>query len=126
MEEQKLEIIENGQYKNLKLKSNTVKGIKGIDTDKYVMIEKVYAEGLKIESKIYKKFDGSPAISYSCAVLYEGEECSFFLNEKEHETYSITGGEGDKVKITLTKDIVPNKKTGAEMVVQNLHFELVE
>lgn len=98
MTEQKLEVKVNGQYNNIDLKS--------LEPNNSVTVEKVFAEGYKLESKTYKKKDGSPSLYFSCKVKYEGKDCTFFLNENQHESYKVQGGIGDKVRIdcSLKKD----------------------
>lgn len=118
MVEQTLEIVPNGQYKNINLKPKLNKGIPGLDNGNHIIVEKTnFAEGMAINGKF--------GTSYSCRVTYRGEEVSFFLNEKEHQQYAQTGDVGDSVKITLTKEPFVNKKTGVEMLFNKLTFELV-
>lgn len=123
MTEQKLEIIENGQYKNINLKTKpenkkTKKPmVPGIDKDNFIIVEKIYAEGYENP--------GNYGLSYSCKVIYLGEEVSFWLDEEEHDAYKEVGGVDDKVKITLTKEMLTNAK-GRDYIKQILTFELVE
>jgi len=118
MVEQELDIIENGQYKNINLKPKLNKGIAGLEKDNYVIVEKTFAEGREHVSQYGK--------SYSCGVSYRGEDVTFWLSEKEHIVYKELGGIGDRVKITLTKESFVNKKSGVEMLYNKLNFELVE
>lgn len=61
-----------------------------------------------------------------CSVNYEDEEVVFFLNKEEEATaFANTGGIGDKVKITMTKEMFTTK-TGKDGVRKNLSFEQVE
>ena len=62
---------------------------------------------------------------YSCTVDYQGEEVSFVLYEQDHQAFADCGGVGDQVKISVTKEPRFNKKTGAESLVEVLHFERV-
>lgn len=103
------------EYKNINLKSKPLKNIKGLDDGNSVTVEKVFAKGYEIEST-YGKI-------YSCKVKYKDDEVTFILNPKEHEVYESLGGIGDKVKITLHKKTIMNKKTGVEMIIPVLSFE---
>ena len=115
-EEQKLEIVENGQYNNLNLKTNFAKKIKGIEDGNYIIVTKCFAEG--------REWQGKYGPSYSCKVTYDDTECSFWLNQKEHEVFMDCGGIDDKVKITLKKETyVLNNE---ERTKQVLYFEKVE
>jgi hypothetical protein len=113
--EQTLDIVENGQYKNLNLKPKPLKGIKGIEPENYVIVEKVFAEGYELDGKFGK--------SYSCKVQYKGEEVTFWLNEKEHDVYKEICGVGDPVKIFLRRESYMNPKTGLEVIYNKLFFE---
>jgi len=124
--EQEIKIVENGQYKNINLKSKLHKGIKGLEDGNHIIVEKVYAEGREYQSPTLKDRNGDPLMSYSCRVVYLDNEVSFWLSAFEHETYQALGGEGDKLKITLNKEPFVNPKTGAEMILQKLSFEAVE
>jgi len=129
--EQKLEVTTNGQYKNIGLKTtyerdnqgnliieNGEKKVKvaGIEDGNYIIVTKKFAEGKACPDKGY-------GISYICAVEYEGEDVGFFLKDYEHDTYKDLGGVGDKVKISLKKEMKTNKKTGAVIEAQTLSFE---
>jgi len=116
--EQEINIVENGQYKNINLKPKPMKGITGIDNGNYIIVEKVFAEGFENEGKFGK--------SYSCKVRYKDEECSFWLNEKEHAIYGPLGGVGDLIRISLNKESFVNPKTGVEMLYNKLTFALEE
>lgn len=109
MEEQKLKIIEVSKgdkvYKNLDLRE--------LDVDKYIIIEKVYAEGMGVNGKYGKMF--------SIGVKYKDEVCSAFISDKQHEEYKVCGGVGDKVKITKYKAEV--KVKAGELLVKRLKFE---
>jgi len=114
-EEQTLEIVQNGEYKNINLKPKLNKGIAGLNDGNFIVVEKVFAEGYEVESKFGK--------SYSCRAKYKGDEVSFWLNAKEHDVYKDLGGIGDSVKITLKKEAFVNPKTGVEMLIARLYFE---
>jgi len=119
MVEQDLEIREAGEYKNLDLKPNLKRGVKGIDNGNHIIITKnVYAEGMEKEGN-YGKY-------YICQVEYKGEDVGFLLSAKEHAPYKDCGGVGDKVKITLNKEEYTNPKSGIQMLIPRLSFELVE
>jgi hypothetical protein len=118
MVEQNIEIIENGQYKNLILKPNLRKGLKGLAIDNHIFAEKIFAEGREVKTKF-----GS---MYSCAVRYKDQDTSFVCSDKEHAQYKACGGIGDKLKITLFKFTWTNKQTGMESSVPRLKFELVK
>lgn len=125
MAEQKLDIIEKGQYKsiNLKNKYSVVNGkkvikLQGINPDNHVDVTKVFVEG-------YKN-DGKFGVSYSCKANYNGQEVSFWLNEKEHNIYKDCGGIGDVVRLSVKKETFVNSKTGMESIYDKLFFEKVE
>lgn len=130
MPEQILEIVEKGVYKNLALKtryqqdSNKNYVIKdgkkvvmtqGLDNNGFIIVEKIYPGGMKIDKPTYSFFN--------CKVKYLDEEVSFILYEDEHEQFEACGGQGDNVKISLTKEEAVNRKTGAEYMRDVLHFE---
>lgn len=130
--EQDLQIYENGQYKNVYLKTRykrngrdlVIEGGKkvpefmGLEDGNHIIVEKVdFAEGNKIEKPTYTMF--------SCKALYKGQEISFVLYERDHINWASAGGVGDKVKISCIKETIVNKKTGSEMLVDNLVFEPV-
>jgi hypothetical protein len=126
--EQKLQTIENGQYKNINLKPKFNKVTKkkegGLDIGNYVIAEKLFAEGKAFE----KTWPGQakPSTSYSCRAVIDGDEVSFWLNEREHKAYAPLGGVGDKVKITRVEDrVVVNPVNGAETPWPELKFEEV-
>lgn len=110
MKETKINIAENGQYNNIKLTD--------IQPDEYIIVEKKYATGREIQTKY--------GLRFTCGVIYQGKECSFFLSEKQHNEFMNCGGEGDKVKIWKTEETIVNKKTKVKMVIPVTHFEKVE
>lgn len=134
MVEQELEIYDSNGYKNIYLKTrykrkgrNIVfdgndKPIvlnKGLEANNFVIVEKRFPEGMKIEKPTYTMFN--------CGVIYKGEECGFLLmNEFDHKKYAECGGIGDKVKITLVEEESVDKMTGKKTMYDNLKFELVE
>ncbi len=116
MVEQDVTIIKNGKYNNLFLKPSPSKGAPGMDNGNHVIVTKSFVDG--------KEFPGQYGPSFLCAVEYKGEKCSFFLNQKEHDVWKTLGGQGDKVKVTLTERTIMTK-TG-KRIVADLSFELVE
>ncbi len=116
-EEQELDIVENGAYKNINPKPNANKGIKGLDIDNFITVEKVFAEGLEIASKNPK---WSPF--YSCKVKYKNEEVSFLCSQKEHDIFKEVGGIGDNIKIILVEERKVNKNN-VTTLVNTLKFE---
>jgi hypothetical protein len=120
--ETKLEIETTAKgYKNLNLKTRPKKGIKGLDNDQYIIVEKLFPTGYKVDTG-FKDKEGNPNYNYSCKVKYNEQEVSFFLNEKEHEVYSQLGGIGDKVKITA-KDEIYVMFNGTRGITTKLVFE---
>ena len=130
--EANLNITMNGQYKNLILKTRYKKNngnlvivngqkqveTQGLEDGEFIVVQKVFVEGYENNGKF--------GVSFSCKVKYKDEECSFWLNEKEHDAYKVTGGIDDKVKISCKKVLIVNPKSGAEILVPRLSFELVE
>ena len=117
MAEQKIEIVQNGDYKNIRLKPNIKKGFKGLENGNHIVVEKLYDESRELQGK-YGAF-------YSCGVKYMDNEVSFILNPKEHKKFDKVGEIGDKVKITLNKESFVHPKTGVEMLINRLSFEKV-
>lgn len=105
-----IQIKQNGQYKNLDLRDMN-------NGDTIVVTKNKYAEGKEFEGK-YGKF-------FNVQVEYQGEECSMIINKvEEHGAFASCGGVGDKVKITMHKEIKKNKM-GREYVARSLTFEQV-
>lgn len=117
MAEQKLEIVQNGDFKNVNLKPKLHLGIKGLDNGNHIIVGKLFDDGLEKEGKFGKY--------YITKVLYDSEEVSFILSDKEHAAFKAEGTVGDNVKITLNKESMVNKKTGVEMLFNKLYFEKV-
>lgn len=109
-------------YKNLNLKTKAKKGIKGLEDSQYVVVEKLFPTGYKVDTS-FKDKQGNPVYNYSCKAKYRDTEVSFFLNEKEHEVYQTLGGIGDKVKITAKDEIFVNPKNGIRSIITKLLFE---
>ena len=132
--EQKLEIYTNGTFKNIYLKDryqrdkkgNVLTGAdgmptvtnKGLDIGNHVVVEKRFADGMKVEKPSYT--------SYNCGVIYEETDCAFFLYEKDHQKYAACGGQGDLIKISLKEERITDKKTGKPKLIEVLEFEKVD
>lgn len=114
MVEQDIQITKNGEFNNLNLKPKLIKGIKGLEDGNHIVVEKIYKDAIE-KTGTYGKF-------YGCKVLYKGEQVSFILNPKEYAEFAAQGDIGDKVKITLKKEVKLNPKSGIEMIVSKLHF----
>lgn len=121
MAEQEIEIVENGEYKNLNLKPRPLKGVKGLEYGNYVIVTKNFAEGKPITGTA----NGRPYTIYSCGVKYKDQDVTFVINDKEHDVYKSLGGVGDRLMVTLEKYTFTNPKTGMEGSVPRLKFELV-
>ena len=135
--EQILEITENGEYKNIQVKTqyewdknakqfkfdpeaNKIVNFQGVKPDHYIVVEKGdFAEGYPYEGKF--------GTSYSCRVNYSGEEVSFWLStEWSHKAFAEAGDVNDKVKISCAMVEKLNKKLGVKVPVEVLTFEKVE
>jgi DNA-directed RNA polymerase subunit L len=130
--EKDLEIIQNGTYNNINLKTKyqrqagkfVIKDGKkvvlqqGLDDGDFIIVKKhKFAEGKEIIKPTYTFFN--------CNVLYKDKEVSFIVYEKEHVKFASCGGIGDDVKITLKKELGVNAQTGVEQIYENLYFEKV-
>jgi len=120
--EQDMEILDIGQNKSIQLKPQPKKGLKGLEVDNYVIVEKLFEEGKRFE----KQFGEKLAVSYLVGVKYKDTQVSFFIKQKEYEEYQKVAAVGDKVKVTLKKESFVNNKTGVEMLFNKLYFEKVE
>jgi hypothetical protein len=112
MTEQKIDIKKqagkNGkEYNNLNLKD--------IEYDNYIVVEKIYPAGMPFPSK----FGGK---TYSVGCKYQGELCSFWLNEKQHTAFQACGIVGDSVKVTAREERATNPKTKVTMLYKALDF----
>lgn len=108
-----------GEYKNISLKQKWDEGTlvrEGLADGEYIIVEKRFADG--------KLFNGNFGPSYSCGVVYKGEDVTFWLNEAEHAKYADCGGIGDKVKIVNLKESFVHNKVEKKKNV--LHFSQVE
>lgn len=73
-----------------------------------------------------REANGKYGPCWVCSVNYEDEDVVFFLNkEEEAQAFASTGGIGDKVMITMTKEMFTNSQ-GKDGVRKNLSFEKVE
>lgn len=114
MTEQKIDIKKNmgkngKEYSNLDLKT--------IEDGNYIIVEKMFPEGLKVEGKF------GPV--YSIGVKYNDELCSFWLNPKQNTAYKECGEVGDKIKVTAREEKIINPKTKVKMLVMRYYFEKV-
>ena len=95
-----LQIYENGEYKNIHLKTRIDKKtgdvMQGLKVDESIEVQKNFKEGREISMGTYSFF--------SCGAKYLDEDVSFTLSEKEHEAYKGVGDEGDIVKITIKQE----------------------
>ena len=122
-----------GQYKNLTLKTRYKREGKnvvldenrkkivlsqGLEDGNHIMIKKKFKSGVEIAKPTYT--------IYSCVVEYKGEDVSFIVYKADHEKFEKAGEPGDMVKISLTKEVSINPKTGAESLIEVLHFDKVE
>ena len=120
--EQKLKVVEiikgDKVYNNIDLRE--------LDVDNYIIVEKIYAEGMKFPSKFTKRVNGKDVedFTYSIGIKYLGENCSAWISSKQHEDYKDCGGVGDKVKISKYKAEV--KVKAGDLLVKRLKFEKVE
>lgn len=84
-----------GTYKNL--------NIKVMEDGDTIEFEKIFMEGKAVKSKF--QTEGKPEVfNYSCKVKYEGEEVTFFLNEKDHQNFKACGEVGSKIKIDVKEE----------------------
>lgn len=98
-QENKLEPINTGKLDkegqeiynlNLKTKIDKKTGavIQGLMVGDSITVEKIYEGGFET------KFD------WSIKVKYKDKNCSFFMRDKFYEEWKVTGGVGDKIRIT--------------------------
>jgi hypothetical protein len=104
-----LDIDRSSGYANADFKDDE----RGLKAGEYVDIEKYRVDG--------QQYKGEYGPYYRVTVLVDGEQVSGFLNEKEHEQYAKTGGEGDKVR--MSRRWIQNSRGQA---FQRLQFELLE
>lgn len=124
-----LTITENKGYKNINLKEKTTIMVEGTPVEKYVLagksviVEKTFKDGKRNESKTLKDSKGGNLVSYSCAVNYDGEPVSFWLDERQHDAYKVLGDIGSKIKIS--GEMIENKSPKARSkYFLNITFEL--
>jgi len=133
MNEGTLQIIENGQYKNVSLTTkykrqglklildeNGQKQVKqqGLNNGESITLVKKFAEGKPLETKY--------GTSYLCAATYDGVDVSFWLKPQQHEKYAMVGGEGDSVRVTNNQVTKTHPTLGIPITYDNLEFEKVE
>jgi hypothetical protein len=130
MDDAKLTVQINGQFKNIYLNEKEELQVEGIGKvslpklreGRFIIVEKTFALPKEVVSKQFKNADGSARKSYIYRVKYNGEEVSFFLNRKnEVDALNALGTIGSKIKITA--DLYDNKFNGKS---QNFKFELVQ
>lgn len=121
MAEQELNIVENGEYNNITLKTrvnrSTGQVSQGLTAGNHIIVVKEdFEEAFEIDKGSYKL--------YSCKVDYKGKVCSFLLNrDDEVADWNSCGAVGDKVKITAVT--IPYKFKGESKERLGLNFELV-
>lgn len=130
MEETKLTIRQNGNYKNIYLNEKEDIEVPGVGKislpklreGKYIEITKNFDAPMEVKSSKFTNQDGSPKSSYSYRVKYGDEsDVSFFLNKpKEVDALNALGGTGTKIRITA--ELYDNKFGGKS---QNFKFEAV-
>lgn len=130
MAEQKLQVVttesKGKTYRNINLKPKPTKGIPGLEDGNYILVKKTkFIEGQEHKSTLYQKKDGTPQLTYSCLVEYDGQDVSFWLNAKEHSEYKKIGGLGDTIKISLVEEKRTNPVSGIKQLVPTLYFEKV-
>ncbi len=128
MKEKTLPIYKKDNYNNIYLKTKYERKGKnliiqdgkkilkheGLNHDEYIIVTKEIKEG----KQVINTFGNS----YICRVTYNGETCSFFLNETEHEIYKDVAEVGEQVKISMTIEKYIHKISGVEMEKQKLTF----
>jgi hypothetical protein len=110
---------------NIDIKKNTGKDgkeynnlyLKEIEDGNYIVVEKIFLEGLKRAGKF-----GKPV--YSVGVKYKDELCSCWMNDKVYPDYQATGVVGDRIKISAKEEKVV-LKTGVKILVMRYTFEKV-
>ena len=121
MTEQKLEITTNQvrdkTYKNIDLRI--------LENNASITIEKKFL-GLR-EVNVPARNGKEPYSFYSGQVNYDGEEnVGMSLSNKEvADSFEACGGIGDKIRITLNKEMYVDKR-GMDRVAKKFTFELVE
>ena len=116
MVEADLPIRQNGEYKNIDLKSKPLKGIKGLEEGDHIIVEKLY-DACKEHTGKFGKF-------YTTAFKYKNETVGVIFNAKEREAFDGLGGANTRIKIIGTKNSFVNPKTGGETVFPGLMFEV--
>ncbi len=115
MTEKKLNVTENGKFKNIDVYS--------LNNGEEVTVSKRFADARKIDMPA--KGDRSAYSFFSAAVSYAGEDVSFIIKKQpEADAFNSVGGIGDNVKVSLTKEIYTDKK-GVDRVKKTLSFAKV-
>lgn len=99
-----IDIVENGQYKNIfpKPTMRTLKqGVTSLKEGESIKVERPF--GPIPEDWVKKRTFGDTTKESAIAkCVYKGEEVSFFLNSRRDiDNWNEAGGEGDTVLITL-------------------------
>lgn len=110
----KTNVGSNGkEYKNLVLKTKVDKTTgaveQGLLADHYAVLTKKYNEGKQTQ------------YGYVVSAEYEGEEVSFFLNEREHALFVEAGGVDEQIIAKL--EPYAFKKDGKDIKGSKLVFE---
>ena len=133
MTENNLEIKENGQFKNIDLRK--------INNGESIVVTKKFADTIRTEKP--GKF--KPENTWMCirtVLEYKGEDVGTFINgyygletgdkgnkyveaESVADRFDACGEVGDKVRITMKKELGVNAKE-KEIAVYDLQFEKVE
>ena len=118
--EKNIEIVPNGQFNNIYPK-------KALEENEYVVVEKLFAEGLmKEKTQKNKKGEEYTSQYYIIKVLYKDEEVSFFMGADEYVSYEAAGGVGDKIKLIKTEEKAINSYTKLKYIKERIKTELVQ
>lgn len=139
--EQELEITQNGDFKNIYLKTmykkqggkfvvengKKVVDKQGLEDGNHILVKKKFPEGRLIKTGPTNPKTGKPTyLLYSVLVTYGDTDVSFMLFEDDYHAFNACGGVDDTVKIELNKEAYVNTKTGMEGVKEQLNFSKVE
>ena len=114
MVEQTIQVKTNGQYKSLDVGT--------LGNGNHIIVTKNFATSKRMEG--VAKATGKPYLFWSAGVTYNGEKCTFAINKEEQaKAFDECGGVDDRIKVTLTKEILQNKK-GIDYVKKTLSFAL--
>jgi hypothetical protein len=132
MQEQKLEITQNGQYKNITVQTaykwdkkervfvfdaqgNKIVNRQGVKPDHYIIIKKKFPDAKEITTNF--------GTSYAWKAEYDGQEVSFFLKEFDSKKLASLGGVDDQIKISCVLEDKLNKRVGIKVPTEVLKFE---